>query len=222
MNVFTCVGPSWFSGIAIMLELIFAIVTSLIAYFSYNAYKLLKKREILLFGISFFSIALGYLIEVIFNFSQIYKITRAVLEPVIGSVAHQLNLGFFVSLVHIILFVLGLTLLVYLTVPKRSKKLYCIISGLALIALFTSANIVLTFFLISSLMLFGLTLYYYQMHCKKRSISTLYNFVGFGAIFLGHLQLAVTSGFSMLYIASHITTFFGFILLMMNLYRAIK
>lgn len=220
--MFNYLGPSWFSGTAIFLELLFAIVTILIAYFSYKAYKVVKKREILLFGFAFLSISLGYLQEVIFNFSQMFKITRTILTPILGEAAQIINLGFIVNLIHITLFVLGLSLLVYLTIPKRTKKIFGIISGLSLIALFTSVNLIFTFFLITSLMLFALTLHYYQLHCKRGNISTLFNFIGFGSIFLGNLQLAFTGYFAMLFIVGHITIFFGFLLLMVNLYRSLK
>ena len=61
MNVFNCYTPSWFSGIDISLELLFVAVTMAIAFFAYKAYKVVNKREVLFFGIAFFSIGLGYL-----------------------------------------------------------------------------------------------------------------------------------------------------------------
>ena len=223
MQIFNCYTPSWFSGMAISLELLFAIVTMLIALFAYRAYKVVQERDVLLFGIAFFSIGLGYLQEVIYNASQLFSLTRYSLSPIIGPVANTMNIGFMVALIHMITFIFGLSLLVYLILPRRNKKLFVIIAGLGLIGLFTSSNIVLTFFLINSLMLLALTLHYYQLFLKKNSKSSLYNFIGFGSIFLGQLQLAIaTQEFSTLYIASHITTLFGFILLLLNLFRVMR
>ncbi len=222
MNVFNCNIPDWFMGIDITLELLFVFVTLAIAFSAYKAYKVIKQREVLLFGIAFFSMAIGYLQEVIFNSSQMFGFNSSDLSPLIGPVANSLNLGFFVGLIHMAMFILGLSILVYIILPKRNKKLFGIIAGLAFIGLFTSGNILLTSFLINSLMLFALTLHHYQLFLRKKTESSLFNFIGFGAIFLGQFQLAMSTTFSLLYVASHITTLFGFILLLLNLIRVQK
>jgi hypothetical protein len=222
MQIFNCNTPKWFLGIGMSLELLFALVTILIAFFAYRTYKIAKQREILLFSIAFFSIGIGYLQEVIYNSSLIFGFTRTSLIPIIGSSANFLNLGLMVGLIHMITFIFGLSLLIYTIWPKRNKKLFGVIVGLALIGLLTSGNVILTFFLITSLMFFTLTLHYYQIFERKKTKYSLYLFMGFFALFLGHIQLAAATNLSMLFIASHITTFFGFLLLLINLLRAIK
>ncbi|MGE0793115.1 MAG: hypothetical protein AB7V77_02980 [Candidatus Woesearchaeota archaeon] len=222
MQIFNCVKPSWFMGMDVSLEFLFAIITIMIAFFAYKAYKLVKQREVLFFSLAFLSISIAYLQQVIFNVAQIYGLSSSSLAPIVGSVAYHLNLGFFVALIHIILFTIGLSILVYLTIPKRNKKIFVVISGLSLIALITSFNIMFTSFLINSLLLMAITLNYYQLLNKKKTKSALYNYLGFGAIFLGQVQLAVVTQFSFFYVAGHIVTFLGYILLLLNLYDVIK
>ena len=65
--VYTSLGPAWFETYGIIFEIIFILITGLIALRSYRAYKLIKKKELLTFTLSFGLFCLAFFTQFIIN-----------------------------------------------------------------------------------------------------------------------------------------------------------
>ena len=70
--------PSWFFGYGIALEIIFGIVTALVALLSMKVYNLCEQRECKLMGLAFSSIAISYFILPLVNLFAITQIKSGI------------------------------------------------------------------------------------------------------------------------------------------------
>src|SRR3989338_6247396 len=59
--------PHWFAGFNVIFEILFIIATAMVAFYAFKIYRISSKGEIKLFGISFASLSISYLILVIVN-----------------------------------------------------------------------------------------------------------------------------------------------------------
>ena len=97
-----------------------------------------------------------------------------------------------------------------------------LIYSLSFVALLFSTNPLLVYYLLTSIFLLFISAQHYQRHDDVRSYSTLYVFLGFGMLFLGNAQLALSTSFGLLYISGLIVLLIGYLLLLGSLVRVVK
>ena len=223
MQIVTC-PSSWFVGAELIAEFIFALVTLFIAFYAYKVYKFSRQRAPLLFGLGFFSISTGYFLQVALNLLLLKNVsTTQIVSTIVGESVHSgLQLSIVATVLHIIFMTFGLGLLSYVTLKERGTKIFLLIMSLAYIALIFSFSLTAVFYVITSIFLLFMTAQHYQRHGDVRSYHTFYVFMGFGLLFLGQVQLALSNYFTTLYVSGVLTVLAGYLLLLWSLLRTMR
>jgi len=213
--------PSWFFGVNIALEILFGIITFLLAAYAFKLYNLSNEKEIKILGYSFSFISLSYFIVSIVNFiflSISQNNTRLLmLEEII-------NLKNTLILTYLLFLIIGYVTLLYITFHKKTSKTYLIILATTLIGVFFSKNLILTIYLFIALFLFFIS-YHYLMRCiKNKNEKTFMIFLGFASLFLSALSLIFVSKYHVgnAYVFSHIFDFIGYTLILLSLLFVLK
>lgn len=216
--------PQWFTSSGIILELIFALVTLLIAVYSYKVYKISKQRYTFLFGAAFFSIGIAYFLQATLNF----LINRSINSLDVFAMALPLShcptfqLSILAVLLHVIFMIVGLALLAYVTLKERNFKIFVLFLLLSFVGLLFASQMVFVFYILSSTFLLFITLQNLKRHRKQGTLNSILLFFGFGLIFLGNLQLAISMYLGLFYLLGHISVFVGYVLLLINFLRVVK
>ncbi len=218
MLLVNCATPSWFLTLQVALQIVFALVTILVAFYSYKVYKLSKQRSIMIFGVAFLGMGAAYAIQAVLNYAVVIGVSTT---NIIGTSATSSVIPLSVVAVFLHMFAMtgGLILLSYVTLKERSFKLFSLISSLAFVALLFSSHPQLVFFLITGLLLFFITGQHIQRYARSNSKGSLYVGVGFGLWLLGQTQLALAHFFDGLYVSGHVFVLAAFIVFLWNLAR---
>lgn len=211
--------PQWFFGFNIFIELIFALVSSIVAKFSFKIYKLSLQRESRLFGIGFIFIALSYATKAVLNLILLSNIDdgfRGISFEGLTSIGLA---GFYL---HIFLFTLGIITLVYTTLKIKNIKLYILMILIALFSLILSCNKMLSFTILSSILLIYLCIYYFIEYKDKRNSRTILVFLGFVFILINHLEIMFNNTDTIKYAVGEIFELVAYTFIMLSLIFTFK
>ncbi|MEI6731623.1 MAG: hypothetical protein WCK90_02990 [archaeon] len=219
--------PSWFAGYDIFLELLFALITGIVAYYAFRVYKVSKQRSARLFGLGFSFISASYVFWAIMNSIIMSQLTLDAESITINQlIAHVNNLyiiRFLSFYAHVILLTVGLVLLVYMTFKVKSPKAFLSTLILGLIVITASNQQATAFYLLSSIFFAFITVYYvqeYNLHRNNRLICSLIAFVLlFITSAINFLFLRDSSEF---YVVGHILQLIAYVLVANNLYSSVK
>lgn len=215
--------PQWFANSGIILEIVFAIVTLMIAAYAYKIYKISKQRYILLFGLSFFSITIAYFIQAIINFLIQRSISsRDILSSIIPNHIPLIQLSVLAIGIHILFMIAGWALLAYVSLHEKNLRIFFLLTTISFIGLLFASNTILIYYLLASAFLGFITYQHYKKHNIQRNYNSMRIFFGFGLIFLGNIQLAASTFSIIFYFLGHITVLVGYILLLINLIKGLK
>ena len=224
MDLIACATPVWFGGSDIVLQLFFALVTILIAYYAYKMYRVAKQRSTLYFGLSFLSISFAYFIQAIFNFLKLESIQSA--DILFMNAHHAMSTTFQLSILavvsHIFFMILGFALLAYVTLKERSAKIFLLMITLSFIGIVFTPFFKLVFYLIATIFLLFIAAQHYQRHAKVGTITSLLVFGGFFLLFIGNLLLAAVNVVHKFYVLAHIIILVGYLLLLFSLLRVVR
>jgi len=214
--------PNWFFGISIFLELLFAVVTIAVAYYSYKIYKLSGQRETKIFSLAFLFIAVSYILWACINFfiaAQLNQNLRALDFQEIGRI---IGLNQFAIYAFFVFFIIGLITLTYTTLKINNRRTYILIILTSLLGLFLSCNVSLTFYLLSSVLLFLISGYYYEEYQLRKNKKTLITLVAFTCLFFGNLNFIFTANNYVYYVIGHILKLAAYGLILFNLVSIFK
>lgn len=216
--------PHWFSSSGILLELVFALVTLLIAVYSYKVYKIARQRYTFLFGAAFFSIGIAYFVQATLNFMIHRSINSIDIFSMALPPAHcpTFPLSVLAVSLHMFFMIAGLALLAYVSLKERNYNIFALFILLSFIAILFAIHTVLVFYLIASIFLAFIMFQHYKRLGTHKSLNTYLLFVGFGLLFVGNLQLTISMFLGLFYILGHITVFIGYLLLLANLLRVVR
>ena len=204
---------------SIGMEIIFALVTLLIAFYAFKIYKISYQKELELFGAGFLSICLSYIIWIVLNISAIVHLINStgVYEAV-----EALNLFKSGAYAHMILFLVGLSMITFVTLKSGNKKNLLLLTALAIVPVFIAINQVAVFYSISVIFMLYLAIYYFTEYIHKKSKSLLTNFLAFASLAIGTLLLIFSLGNYIIYVVGHVFSFGAYALLLLNLLRSLK
>ncbi len=211
--------PNWFFGFGVILEVVFAIIASLVAMTAIRIYRASCQNEFRLFGFSFASISLSYFLIALINLLVVSKINENVSELSLS----QINtLSLFGLYLHILLFVSGLMLLCYTTLKLNNSKVLILFVFMELFLVFLSANKAFAFFLMSALFLSFLIAHYTSEYIAKRNPKTLSILFSFVLLLIarGGLILSVRNYTS--YVISHVLELAAYTIILANLIFLLK
>ena len=203
--------PRWFFGVDVVLEIIFGIVTLLVALYSFHIYRLCYQRECRLLGFGFLSISLSYFL---WSFINLFITSR--LND--GSFALNLEplsrLGLFGVYAHILLLTLGLATLAYTTLKSGSYRSYSLFATLPLLVIIFSAQKALAFYFVSSFLLLYLVLHYGIEYRNARRQTTFLLFLAFILIFVGNVSFTFSTLQNIHYVIGHLLELVGYVFIL--------
>ena len=112
-------SPTWFYGYDVTFEVVFAIISLIIALFAFKIYKASDQRYAKFLGISFSLISFSYFIQSAFNFFAISKLNENICGMIrLNSVALFDSIGVYL---HMLFFLLGIVILVFMVLKSSTK-----------------------------------------------------------------------------------------------------
>lgn len=211
--------PSWFFGLGIILEIIFALIAFAVAITAFKVYRISCQNEFRLFGFSFASISASYILIALINLLVVSEISEGMEELSLSQIT---TLSLFGLYLHILLFVFGLTILCYTTLKLNNSRILILFIFMELFLILLSGNKAFAFFLMSALFLSFLIAHYaseYFARRNPRTLSILFSFiillVARGALILSTMNY---SG----YVLSHILELIAYSIILVNLVPLLK
>jgi len=205
----------WFYGYDVVLELIFAIITFAVSFYSFKIYNLTYQRQPKLFGIGFAFISASYLIRAIVSFVIAYEVKEGI--NVISDLRELVILNNFGIYSYLLLFVTGLFFLTYLTFKVKNKKIFTLIYLITISSIIVSLNKLELFYLFSTIFLAYIFIHYlenYESHKQKRTFLILLSFF---LLFLSSIQFFFSVGNTLDYAISHILELIAYLLILLDL-----
>ncbi len=152
--------PAWFFNIDILLGVLFILVTSFVAGYSFKIYKVTRERNFQLFGFAFSLLSLSYLIRIMLNIflTTVAQGPRGILLLLFGLT----RASEIIIYIYVLLFVLGYLTLAYTSLRSRSKTVYIMLAALSILAVLVTEYKSLTFYFISSMFLAFISYHYYR------------------------------------------------------------
>lgn len=211
-------GPEWFYTAGSVMQIVFALVTLLIAGFSYKAYMLAKDRKYRYFSFGFLSLALGY---AAISFSNLL-VFLGVYDGVISRL-NELNVANLLYLGHIFFIIVGYMLLLAVAMKLQQRKLIALLFALVLLLVAFAYQYYIKFHMISFLLLAFMAWQFYENYREKRTANAGLVFSSFYLLAFAELFLiAMVYITPVLYAVGHFLQLTGFGLLLLMFTRVQK
>ncbi|OIO42782.1 hypothetical protein COU56_02530 [Candidatus Pacearchaeota archaeon CG10_big_fil_rev_8_21_14_0_10_31_9] len=211
--------PNWFFTTSIIFEIIFAVVTGLVAVLSFKVYNLSRQKEFRLFGLGFTFISLSYIIWSLINLFLLDQLSDALK---VLSFNEFVSLGALGIYFYMLLFIVGLATLNYTTLKENSKSIYIIILLISLVGIITSFNKGFTFQILSSIFLAFLLIHFASQVKRNKNVKSLLVFFAFLSLLVSHVIFIFSTSQYMYYVMGHIFELVAYILILARLYIIIK
>ena len=212
-NVFLV--PSWFLGYDIIFEILFVMVTFMVAYLSFKVYNLSRQPKPKIFGIGFLLMSSGYLIQAILNSIFFFYIRHMAFSP------RQAN---FVIVLYMIavyaytyLMLLGLITLVYMTFNVKRPKIHLLISLLVLMVLVSSVDKLMMFYIMSATISLFIFHHYIINYLKNKRTTSFLVLSGIGGMFLAYVIFIFSLDADIFYFIGHGVKLIAYIMILANL-----
>ncbi|PIN87311.1 hypothetical protein COV19_00305 [Candidatus Woesearchaeota archaeon CG10_big_fil_rev_8_21_14_0_10_44_13] len=207
--------PQWFFGYDVLLELLFAFVTLLVAIYAFKVYKLSGENQPLLFGVSFIFISASYMAQSFLNFMIVSELNRDICNAMKLANIDTLNaLGIYF---HTFFFISGLLFLVYMTLKTKCAKTFSLMFILAYALLWFASNTFYTFYFLSSVLLTYILIHYLVAFVRKKQKRTLLVLVAFAFLLFGSIHFIFSINHSLFYALGHMLGLVAYILILINL-----
>jgi hypothetical protein len=214
------VAPQWFFGYDMVLELIFAIITLLVSIYAYKVYKLSEEQPLKLFATAFLFISLSYFVQSIINFVLLAGFDDDISIFMNFQNVYLVNL--FGIYLHSILFLIGLSMLAYVTMKVERLGPFLMFLAVTLISLFFSPNKAFMLYLLSSVILLFTLYYYLNNYIRIRKVNTLLMLVAILFLLLGYIQFIFSIHDNFMdspafYVLGHVFELVAYVLVLVNL-----
>lgn len=211
-------GPEWFYTTGSILQIVFALVTLLIAGFSHKAYRLAKDRKYKYFSYGFLSLALGYFT---ISFSNLL-VFLGVYDGVISRL-NEFNAANFLYMGHIFFILTGFMLLLAVAMKLQQRRLIALLFALILMLVAFAYQYYIKFHMISFLLLAFMAWQFYENYREKKTMNAGLVFSSFYLLAFAELFLiAMVHITPVLYAVGHFLQLIGFGLLLLMFTRVQK
>jgi len=190
-------GPhGWVFAYDAIFEILFALITLGIGFFSFKIYRFSKQRQLKNFGLSFLSISISFFILALLNFGIVDFLGFLKLESIgILRAILAFHMGFYI---------IGIITLAYMTLKLKSDTTYYILILITFLAIIAATHKLYLFYSIASVLLGYVFAYYLINYKRKKRLRNLSVMIGFGFLFLANVSLIFSVGNSSYYIVGHV------------------
>jgi len=212
--IFGATSPVWFLGFDLILELIFFLVTGLIAWYAYRIHRLTGYRQYKRWSTGFLFVALAYVVNALTNLFLYFELKEnGLMVSTLGELTRIYNVGL---LIHMLFFLAGYVILVFVSLRVDDARLSPLL--LFLIAVTALASLPFSWvFELATIMLFLyliiLTAKNTRAHRKKTVHSSRCNqlvIIGFSILLLGQLAYLFLPLWSISYVVGHVLELLGY------------
>jgi len=198
-----------------ILEFAFAIIALIVGIFALRIYNLSEQKQSLLFGISFIFISASYCIKSLTNYLIISKLNENICQALkLYDVSILNSIG---TYSYIFLFIIGLVTLAYMTIHQKSIQIYFLTLAITLTSLIFSSNIILLFYILSSIFLILIFLHYLLNYYTNKQGKTLLVLVAFLFLLFGSIHFILSVNHALFYLIGHILELIAYFLILTNL-----
>lgn len=212
------VVPEWFFGASISLEVLFALATLFVAYYSFRVSQIYKQRSIMLMTAGFVFIALSYISKAIINVFLLQEIKSGFLALTLSGLNGLASLGFYL---YVSLFLMGIILLTYMTFKTGNADVFLLVTALSFIGMWLSTDKIIAFNVISAVMLCLISIYYGKEYYRNNNKRTLLIFLGFLGLLLSGIGFTFAGGYYVNYVVGHILELASYILILASIFSLI-
>ncbi|MBS3072676.1 hypothetical protein J4477_02490 [Candidatus Pacearchaeota archaeon] len=211
--------PNWFFTTSIIFEIIFAVVTALVAFLSFRVYNLCRQKEFRLFGLGFTFISLSY---VIWSLVNLFLLDQLNATTKVLSFQQFVSLGALGIYFYMLLFIVGLVTLNCTILKDNNKSMYIIILLTSLVGIITSFNKGFTFQIISSILLAFLLIHFAHQVKRNKNAKAVLVFVAFLSLLASHIIFIFSTTQYVYYVAGHVFELIAYLLILARLSIVIK
>jgi len=213
--------PDWFFELNLLFEILFAIFTAAIAYYSIKIYKLSSQEESRNFGWSFGFLSLSYLLLVFLNSAFMSLMASGLRAMEMDSI---LGLRNFIIVAYLLCFIVGLVTLFYTTLKTKSLRIYALLLALCTAAIYFSCNRSVIIYLVSSILLFFIAYNYLSEYKRNNNKNTLYVGLGMSFLFVSNILMGFVGNyiFYNFYVISRIFEIAAYSTIMFSLIRILN
>lgn len=206
--------PSWFLGYSVLFQLVFAVVSVLVAVYAYKIYKLSEEKNIKFFGYAFLLISLSYILWPVINTLAAFPISRNIVAVFLEN--NELSDAVAIYS-HIALFLAGLVTLLYSTLEKKNSRIYILLSVLLIsivLIVLGKANLI---YLLFSILIFLTLFHYVRIYIKEKNSKVLLIMIAFAFLFLGAVSLIFSNILDLFYVSGHFFILTAYVLILTRL-----
>jgi hypothetical protein len=206
--------PQWFFGFDIALEVLFGIITLIVAISAYRIYKISEEKSMKNFGTGFLFVALSYIAWAIVNLNLLIEAHEG---PMGISPMTFVLVGSIGIYAHMLLLAIGLITLVYATLGIKSPRTYYLMLGLGLLVVVSSFDKITTFRIISVFLLSYIVYHFFLQWREHKNKNLLYNFIAFTLLLASNLDFAFAGNYYSSYVIGHVLELFAYLIILKNL-----
>lgn len=163
--------PSWFRGIDISLEIIFAVITFLVAFFSFRIYNLTGDKEHRNFAIGFSTISFSYLVWAFLNYFVVSEIQEGICVLRLQEI---LAVSSFLIYCFMVIYTFGFFLVYNSTLNQRIFENSSLMFLIITFVLYVTCDKTSIFSLLSTLFPFFISIYYFRTYFVNRKFPTFF------------------------------------------------
>ena len=217
-NIF--LSPTWFIGTAIILEIIFTLVTFGVAAYALYIYRLTGQRQAKFFSIAFLGFSASYAIQSFLNAILFFRPKDQLYQTIDYGTLVTFNSISIYS--HMIFFLAGLITLTYMTFKFSNRKLYALLMAIGLIPLIFIKDSSYLFFILFSIFLIYISSHYISNYLKRKQVKTLLVLVAFLFLLFGRIHFIFSVNHTLFYAVGHFLELAAYLLILISLIMVFK
>jgi len=212
--------PNWFFGYDVVLELLFGVVTALVAFFAMKVYSLSQERDFKILGFAFISISISYFLLAILNLlAASSQIRSEIITITLRDISVPSSMWIYG---YVFFFILGLSMLTYLTFNVRNQRLFALIASMSFIVILFSKNAGIAFNFVAAVLLFYVFLYHFDKFLDSKARKVSFVMVAFLLLFLARISFAFSYFNPFPYVVDHFIELIAYFLIIISLFRVVR
>jgi hypothetical protein len=219
-------APTWFQGYDLMIELLCFFVTFIISIYAYRIFRLIKEGRYLYFSLAMFFIAGAFFVRIL-----AYGALFFIFQPISISSAHEIvrnatrinlltTLGI---LIPIVLMLAAFMVLIAVNMKIKDKKLISLLFVLSFICSLMGAFLhQVWFYIISFVLLFYISHYFYNNYLQKRNANALLVLIAFSLFTISQGLFALSVLIKLAYVFAEIVQLISFVILLIGFIKVFR
>ena len=203
--------PPWFVGYNIILEFLFALISFAVSYYAFKVYRISAQRPARLFGIAFLCIGIAYAVQSLLNLGIVDYVGRNTFVTY--------TIGIYI---HMALWIVALTTLAHVACKLSNRHFYVLLLSSLLLSIFFSANAGFLFYLLSSLLLVFISVFYFQNYVKNKQLNTMLVLMAFLFLLFGKIHFLFALDHGAYYVIGHVLELAAYAFILANLVLVLR